>query len=63
MHKYRILTTNGMRVDLVESEVPLAELQADLNAGKWLLFNGLLINPTRIDSIVEVENEEEEHGE
>jgi hypothetical protein len=46
-----------MRVDLVESEVPLAELQTDLNAGKWLLFNGLLINPTRIDSIVEVEED------
>jgi hypothetical protein len=46
-----------MRVDLVESEVPLAELQADLNAGKWLLVNGLLINPTRIDSIVEVEED------
>ncbi|MBO7344066.1 MAG: hypothetical protein J6U45_08550 [Alistipes sp.] len=52
-----------MRVDLVESEVPLAELQTDLNAGKWLLVNGLLINPTRIDSIVEVKNEEEDHGE
>lgn len=46
----------------MESEVPLAELQADLNAGKWLLVNGLLINPTRIDSIVEVKNEEEDHG-
>lgn len=57
MHKYRILTTNGMRVDLVESEVPLAELQADLNAGKWLLFNGLLKNPTRVDSIVEVKED------
>lgn len=41
----------------MESEVPLAELQADLNAGKWLLFNGLLKNPTRVDSIVEVKED------
>lgn len=47
-----------MRVDEVESDVPLSTLQADLNAGMWLLVNNILMNPARIDAIVEVTNEE-----
>ena len=49
------LDESQRREDLLHKT--LAELQADLNAGKWLLVNGLLINPTRIDSIVEVEED------
>jgi hypothetical protein len=47
-----------MRVDEVESDVPLSTLQADLNAGTCLLVNNILMNPARIDAIVEVINEE-----
>lgn len=58
MARYRILTNNGLRVDEVESDIPLSTLQADLNAGAWLLVNNILMNPARIDAIVEVINEE-----
>ena len=54
MHKYRILTNNGLHIDDVESSLTLDQLQADLNAGMWLMAKNVVINPTVIDTIVEV---------
>jgi hypothetical protein len=58
MAKYRILTNNGLRLEEVETTQTLDQLQKDLNDGLWLLVNNRLINPTIIDTIVEVANEE-----
>ena len=54
MHKYRILTNNGLHIDDVESNLTLDQLRADLNAGMWLMVKNVVINPTVIDTIVEV---------
>ena len=54
MHKYRILTNNGLHIDDVESSLTLDQLRADLNAGMWLMVKNVVINPTVIDTIVEV---------
>lgn len=54
MHKYRILTNNGLHIDDVESSLTLDQLQADLNAGMWLMAKNVVINPATIDTIIEV---------
>lgn len=54
MHKYRILTNNGLHIDDVESSLTLDQLRADLNAGMWLMVKNVVINPTVIDTIVEI---------
>ena len=54
MHKYRILTNNGLHIDDVESSLTLDQPRADLNAGMWLMVKNVVINPTVIDTIVEV---------
>ena len=49
MHKYRILTNNGLHIDDVESSLTLDQLRADLNAGMWLMVKNVVINPTVIE--------------
>lgn len=54
MHKYRILTNNGLHIDDVESSLTLDQLRAAKDAGMWLMVKNVVINPTVIDTIVEV---------